>query len=190
MGKKRGNPSVRVWLIYANKIHPRWYPYLKKNALPPLDISFGNLSTYQTLLRQQVLPPTEMPLPSSSRRQSSCSSQFNNKMVLYDNNLPIRQSSETEVSSVLLLVSDVNGPSYFLLTARESLFTGRKMAYPCINDQFLRNKTPYNLAAWTRYLFANNSVGQQLGGFLPQGQLGDSSAAWSCLRSPIYTVLW
>ena len=74
MGKKRGNPSVRAWLIYANKIHPRWYPYLKKNALPPLGISFGNLSTYQTPLREQVLPPTEMPLPSSSRRQSSCSS--------------------------------------------------------------------------------------------------------------------
>lgn len=75
-------------------------------------------------------------------------------------------------------------------TARESLLTGRKMVYPCINDQFLHNKTPCNLAAWTCYLFANNSVGQQLGGFLPQGQLSDCSAAWSCLRSPVYSVLW
>ena len=40
---------------------------------------------------------------------------FNNKMVFYDNNLPTRQPSETEVSLILLLVSDVNGPSYFLL---------------------------------------------------------------------------
>ena len=45
------------------------------------------------------------------------------------------------------LVMLMDHPTSCCTVLRESLLTGRKMVYPCIIDQFLRNKTPYNLAA-------------------------------------------
>lgn len=60
-------------LIHANKIFSSWYTGLKKPTLPtPQVFLLANFLMYQV----QILPPllTELPLPSSFRRESSCSS--------------------------------------------------------------------------------------------------------------------